>query len=272
MFSFNKTDNLQNQAQLAQLAPSQLTARRRLKEKLESLEKQLPSKRVTEDEVFEAREFDSMFKPLSITKASQDTGMDEINTLKKKISSLESSINLTRSEMLQLSAKLQKLISEYDDVNSKLARILLKDIPEEMPMKSKKVDLVNIMGIGDKVVIPLKIKLPNVKEYTLDAQIDSGAMCSCCKFGAIPSYYWQPTKLSLRAVNKELMQINYISPDFPVYLNHVQTYVTLYSFDTRSNILLGQDFLKRFLPVTFGKDFVTFTTNEGPVIIPLPSI
>ena len=90
--------------------------------------------------------------------------------------------------MLQLLAKLQKLISEYDGVNSKLARILLKDIPEEMPMKSKEVDLVNIMGIRDKVVIPLKIKLPNSKEYTLDAQIDFGAMCSCCKFSAIPSY------------------------------------------------------------------------------------
>jgi len=104
--------------------------------------------------------------------------------------------------MLQLSAKLQNLISEYDDANSKLARILIKEIPEEIPMKSKEVDLVNIMGIGDKVVIPLKIKMPNIKEYTLDAQIDLGAMCSCCKFGAIPSYYWQPTKLSFRVVNK----------------------------------------------------------------------
>jgi len=64
------------------------------------------------------------------------------------------------------------------------------------------------------------------------------------------------------------MEINYISLDFPVYLNHVQTYVTLYSFDTGSDVLLGQDFLKRFLPVTFGKDTVTFTTNEGPVVIP----
>ena len=134
-----------------------------MKEKLESLEKQLPSKRIIDDKDFIEREFDSMFKPLHIIEASQVTGMDEINTLKKKISSLESSINLTRSEMLQLSAKLQKHISEYDDVNSKLARILLKDIPEEMPMKSKEVDSVNIMGIGDKVVIPLKIKLPNVK-------------------------------------------------------------------------------------------------------------
>ena len=187
-----------------------------MKEKLESLEKQLPSKRVTEDEHFGAREFDSMFKPLHITEASQVTSMDEINTLKKKISSLESSIKLTRSEILQLSAKLESLISDNDDANSKLTRILMKDIPEEMPMKSKEVDLVNIMGIGDKVVIPLKIKLPNLKEYTLDAQIDSGAMCSCCKFGAISSYYWQPTKLSFRDVNKELMEINHISPDFPV--------------------------------------------------------
>lgn len=160
-----------------------------MKEKLENLEKQLPSRRISDGENFVAREFDSTFKPLYLTEASQDTCMNEINTLKKKISSLESSIKSTRSEMLQLSAKLQNLISEYDDANSKLARILVKEIPEEMPMKSKEVDLVNIMGIGDKVVIPLKIKLPNIKEYTLDAQIDSGAMCSCCKFGAIPSYY-----------------------------------------------------------------------------------
>lgn len=195
MFCFNKTDNLQSQideinTQLAQLAPSQLTAKRRLKEKLESLEKKLPSKRISHGENFVAREFDSMFKPLYLTEASQDTCMNEINTLKKRISNLESSIKSTRSEMLQLSAELQNLISEYDDANSKLARILIKELPEEIPMKSKEVDLVNIMGIGDKVVIPLKIKVPNIKEYTLDAQIDSGAMCSCCKFGAIPSYYW----------------------------------------------------------------------------------
>jgi len=64
------------------------------------------------------------------------------------------------------------------------------------------------------------------------------------------------------------MEINYISPDFPIYLIHVQTYVTLYSFGTGSDVLLGQDFLKRFIPVTFGKDTVTSTTNEGLVMIP----
>ena len=167
--------------------------------------------------------------------------------------------------MLQLSAKLQNLISDYDDANCKLARLLMKDNHEEMPLKSKEVDMVNIMGIGDRVVIPLRIKLPNVEEHTLDAQIDSGAMCTCCKYGAIPSYYWQPTKLVFRAANKELMEINHISPYFPIFLNNVQTYVTLYSFDTGSDVLLGQDFLKIFLPVTFGKDSVTFTTLEGPV-------
>jgi len=102
MFCFNKTDNLQNQidqinTQLAQLAPSQLIARRRLKEKLESLEKRFPCRRISDGENFVAREFDSMFKPLYITEASQDTGINEINTLKKKINSLESSIKSTRS-------------------------------------------------------------------------------------------------------------------------------------------------------------------------------
>ena len=38
--------------------------------------------------------------------------------------------------------------------------------------------MIKIMGIGDKAVIPINIKLPKIKEYTLDAQIDSGAMSS----------------------------------------------------------------------------------------------
>jgi len=68
------------------------------------------------------------------------------------------------------------------------------------------------MGIGDRVVIPTKIKLPKIKDYTLDAQIDSGAMSSCCKYGAIPSYYWQLTKLQFRAITKDVMEINHIAP------------------------------------------------------------
>ena len=49
MFHFSPSENLQMKiaavkAELAQLDPVQFTARRRLKEKLESLEKQLPSK------------------------------------------------------------------------------------------------------------------------------------------------------------------------------------------------------------------------------------
>lgn len=62
--------------------------------------------------------------------------------------------------------------------------------------------MINIMGIGDRVIILIKIKLPKVKEYALDSQIDSGAMSCCCKFGAIPAYYWQPTKLQFRAITK----------------------------------------------------------------------
>ena len=89
MFYLNKTDNLQNQideinTQLAQLAPSQLTAIRRLKEKLESLEKQLPSRRISDGENFVAREFDSMFKPLYLTETSQDTSMNEIQYSQEK--------------------------------------------------------------------------------------------------------------------------------------------------------------------------------------------
>ena len=43
----------------------------------------------------------------------------------------------------------------------------------------KNVELFNVMGIGDRVVIPIRIKVPSIKPYTLDPQIDCGAMSSC---------------------------------------------------------------------------------------------
>jgi len=197
---YSSSDNLQTniatvKAELAQLDPVQFTARRRLAEKLESLEKQLPSgkrnkEKFTDEELIE-KEFDSLFMPLQIKEnSSLDSSMDKISSLKNRIGQFESSIHHTRSEMIQLSSKLQMLISDYDDCNSKLSSLLLKNVSEEFPQKDASIEEVKVMGIGDRVVIPIKIKLPKIKEYTLDVQIDSGAMSSCCKYGAIPSYYW----------------------------------------------------------------------------------
>ena len=123
--------------------------------------------------------------------------------------------------MVQLASKLQMLVADYDDCNSKLANLLLKEVPPEYRETVPPLEDVKIMGIGDRVVIPIKIKLPKIKEYTLDAQIDYGAMSSVCKYGAIPSYYWQPTKVNFRAIIKDLMAINHIAPDFPIFLNNV---------------------------------------------------
>ena len=164
--------------------------KRRLTEKLEGLEKKFPSSKsrsVSRNEEFIQKEFDSMFQPLKITEAPNHSGMEQINILKNEIAKIESSIQHTRNEMIHLSSRLQYLLAEYDHCNSKLMKLVLKEpSKEEIPMKSKDVDLVNILGIGDRVVISLKIKLPKIKEYTLDAQIDSGTMNSCSKYGTIP--------------------------------------------------------------------------------------
>ena len=66
-----------------------------------------------------------MFKPLQITTSP---GMNQIDTLKKKITDLESSTHHTRSEMIHLSSKLQLLISDYDECNSKLVNLLMKNV------------------------------------------------------------------------------------------------------------------------------------------------
>lgn len=82
----------------------------------------------------------------------------------------------------------------------------------------------------------MDIKIPGFKVYTLDAQIDTRDMSSCCKYKAIPAYYWQPTQIQFHVVNKEIMAIHHVAPDFPIMLNDVPTYVTLYSHDIGADI------------------------------------
>lgn len=79
------------------------------------------------------------------------------------------------------------------------------------------------------MIIPITIKVPSYKAYTLDAQIDIGAMSSCCKYKAIPSYHWKPTTVHFKEANKQLMNISHVAPEFPIGLASQEVYVTLYN-------------------------------------------
>ena len=50
------------------------------------------------------------------------------------------------------------------------------------------------------------------------------------------------------------MKMSYVALDFPIYISSTIVYVTLYNYDTRSDILLGQDFVKRHIPMIGYKD------------------
>ena len=113
-----------------------------------------------------------------------------------------------------------------------------------------------LKSLDDRLVISINIKVQGYLQYTLDAQVDTGAMNSCAKFGALPSYYWQPVDISFRAVNKTELKIKFIAPDFPIYIQEEKVPVTLYCFDTGADILLGQDFVNKCLPLTVGCNFV----------------
>jgi hypothetical protein len=119
--------------------------------------------------------------------------------------------------------------------------------------------------LDDRVVITVHINVQGYLQYTLDAQLDTGAMNSCAKYGALPSYYWQPVDISFRVVNKTELKIKYIAPDFPIYLQEEKVPVTLYCFDTGADILLGQDFVNKCLPCTIGNNFVQFTISGNTV-------
>jgi hypothetical protein len=128
-----------------------------------------------------------------------------------------------------------------------------------------------IQGLDDRLVITIGIKPNGYLRYDLDAQVDTGAMNSCAKYGAIPSYYWQNVDLKFRAVNHTLMDIKYICPDFPIYISDHKVPVTLYSFDTGSDLLLGQDFVNKCLPLTYFLKHVNFTINTKIVSVPSKS-
>jgi hypothetical protein len=125
-----------------------------------------------------------------------------------------------------------------------------------------------IKGLDDRIVISVSIKTSGYLKYDLDAQLDTGAMNSCARFGAIPSYYWQQISLAFRAVNKTEMPIKHICPDFPIYINDRKVPVTLYSFDTGSDILLGQDFVNKCLPMTVHSSSIDFTISNKVVSVP----
>jgi hypothetical protein len=74
-------------------------------------------------------------------------------------------------------------------------------------------------GLNDRIIITVDIKVPGYNSYSLDAQIDTGAMCSCARFGAIPEYYWKPIQTYFTTVNKTKMPIKGFAPDFPLFLN-----------------------------------------------------
>jgi hypothetical protein len=75
-------------------------------------------------------------------------------------------------------------------------------------------------------------------------------MNSCAKYGAIPSYFWQPISISFRDVNKTEIKIQSFAPDFPIVLKGVKVPVNLYCFDIGADALLGHDFVNRCLPFT----------------------
>lgn len=73
-------------------------------------------------------------------------------------------------------------------------------------------ELKQINGLEDRLVISVDIKVAGYLTYTLDAQLDTGAINSCAKHGAIPSYYWQPIDIVFRAVNKTEIKIKSFAP------------------------------------------------------------
>jgi hypothetical protein len=128
-----------------------------------------------------------------------------------------------------------------------------------------------VKGLDDRLVISVHIRIQGYLQYTLDAQLDTRAMNSCAKNGALPAYYWLPVDISFRAVKKTELKIKFIAPDFPIYIQEEKVLVNLYCFDTGVDILLGQYFVNKCLPLTVGNNYVQLTILGNTLKIPSKS-
>jgi hypothetical protein len=200
-----------------------------------------------------------------------DTPPQEDNSLDNTIFLLEEEIKEKEVLVKQLWKTLKMQREELEFLKRKRNEELEQEIfhdeietgfPENKMLK----------GLDDRIVISVHIKVSGYLQYTLDAQVDTGAMNSCAKHGAIPEYYWQNIDLSFRAVNKTEIKIKHICPDFPIYVQDQKIPVTLYSFDTGSDILLGQDFVNKCLPLTVGHSELQLTVNGKIVKVPSKTV
>jgi len=118
------------------------------------------------------------------------------------------------------------------------------------------------------LIIEINIKVSGYLTYILDAQLDTSVMNSCAKYVAIPSYFWQPINISFRADNKTEIKIQSFAPNFSIALKGVKVPVNLYCFETRADVLLGQDFVNRCLPFIVGQNFIHIIVLGKTISIP----
>lgn len=197
---------------------------------------------------------------------------EEDESLENIIFHLEEEI----SEKEKLVRELWKSLKAQKEELAFLKQKRNEEFEKELMMDNEEHEISNVnkiaKGIDDILVISVDIKVSGYLKYTLDAQVDTGAMNSCANHGAIPEYYWQPVNIRFKAVNKTDLQIKFIAPDFPIFIENVKIPVTFYSFDTGSDLLLGQDFVNKYLPMTVGDQFVRLTYNQKSIKIPSKSV
>jgi hypothetical protein len=175
-----------------------------------------------------------------------------LSSLDKAISTLEASIKEKEAMIKEIwkSVKIEK--EELNFLKKKQDELFEQEIEEhtfytpQIPkdQSSEPTTHNQLNGFEDRLVIEIDIKVSRYLTYTLDAQLDTGAMNSCAKYGAIPSYFWQPINIAFRAVNKTEIKIQSFAPDFPILLKGVRVPVNLYCFDTGADVLLRTRFCK----------------------------
>ena len=112
----------------------------------------------------------------------------EEDSLDKTIQHLEESIKEKEKVMVELWKNIKMEKEELNFLRNKRdeqwEREMFGHDTEIETSESKQIN-----GFEDRLVISVDIKVSGYLQYTLDAQLDTGAMNSCAKYGAIPSYY-----------------------------------------------------------------------------------
>ena len=123
------------------------------------------------------------------------------------------------------------------------------------------VTLLYFIHMNKGVFILAYFKFPGYLYRRYTPYIDTGASINICRKNCIPDEYWTSIKMKALGFNGSEATIEFVARNIEIEINHIKINIgDIYAFELEGkNMILGINFLRRYMPLTFGHDFLLLT-------------